>query len=323
MATTHQRAVKALSPLSRIVEAGEKGYAVAAANVNHRALKVLFKSYAQQRAKFKSEILAEIKRLGGEFKPRSSIRGIIHRGRIAIVAALTIGAEERENGVLKEVVLGEKVALRTYETTLEKELPNETREIVERQFEDVRRVSERVNLMRGQDGKRLVVRLLDTEKDAETAVRALENVGFPQEMIEQSFLNEATELYQGKGTTVLETVVSGAFGGSLWGSIFGAVAGIAVGQTPGIEPIGTTTIQGTWALIALFGIVIGAFIGAALGFFIGVGISEEDTFLYGQSIKHGQIIVSAVVDEKRASEAGKIMAHVNIESRSQARGVTA
>lgn len=323
MATTHQRAVKALSPLYRIVEAGEKGYAVAAANVNHRALKVLFKSYAQQRAKFKSEILAEIKRLGGEFEPRSSIRGIIHRGRIAIVAALTIGAEERENGVLKEVVLGEKVALRTYETTLEKELPNETREIVERQFEDVRRVSERVNLMRGQDGKRLVVRLLDTEKDAETAVRALENVGFPQEMIEKSFLNEATELYQGKGTTVLETVVSGAFGGSLWGSIFGAVAGIAVGQTPGIEPIGTTTIQGTWALIALFGIVIGAFIGAALGFFIGVGISEEDTFLYGQSIKHGQIIVSAVVDEKRASEAGKIMAHVNIESRSQARGVTA
>jgi hypothetical protein len=165
---------------------------------------------------------------------------------MAIVAALTIGAEERENGVLKEVVLGEKVALRTYETTLEKELPNETREIVERQFEDVRRVSERVNLMRGQDGKRLVVRLLDTEKDAETAVRALENVGFPQEMIEQSFLNEATELYQGKGTTVLETVVSGAFGGSLWGSIFGAVAGIAVGQTPGIEPIGTTTIRAFW-----------------------------------------------------------------------------
>lgn len=323
MATTQQRAVKALSPLYRIIEAGEKGYAVAGANVSNRGLKVLFKSYAQQRANFKSEILAEIKRLGGDFEPRSSIRGIIHRGRIAIVAALTIGAESRENGVLKEVLLGEKAALRTYAATLKKGLPDETRAIVERQFEAVRQASERVNLMLGQEGKRLVVRLLDTEKDAETAVQALEDAGFSRDRIEKISLSDAAELYRGKGTTVLETIVSGAFGGSLWGSIFGAVAGIGVVQTPGIEPVGDTTILGTWAVIALSGILIGAFIGAALGFFIGVGVSEEDSFVYDQSIQHGQIILRAVVDEKRALEAGRIMARVNIESRSQARGAMA
>ncbi len=50
MERSNRRASKALDYLYRIVEAGEKGYAVAAANVDNRGLKLLFKSYAQQRA---------------------------------------------------------------------------------------------------------------------------------------------------------------------------------------------------------------------------------------------------------------------------------
>lgn len=317
MVMTNRQVVDTLGRLLRIVEAGEKGFAVAAANVSNRGLKVVFKTCAQERAEFKSEILGEIRRLGDGFKPRTSIRGLIHRGRISIVAALNIGAENRENGVLKEVVLGERAAVRTYEKTLEKELPPETREIVERQFERVRQVNEQVNLLRGKDGMRLVVRLLDTEKDADTAIQALSEAGFPQERIERTTLSEATELYQGQGTTVLETVVSGAFGGALWGSLFGAVAGIGVAQTPGIDPIPATSIPGTWALIALSGLLIGAFIGAALGLFIGVGVSEEDTLLYDQSLEHGQIILKILVNEARASEARQIMSRVNLEAKAQ------
>jgi len=40
---------KALVYLYKIVEAGEKGYAVVASNVKNRALKILFQSYSQQR----------------------------------------------------------------------------------------------------------------------------------------------------------------------------------------------------------------------------------------------------------------------------------
>ncbi|HLF88225.1 MAG TPA: PA2169 family four-helix-bundle protein [Anaerolineales bacterium] len=311
--------VKILSNLYRIVEAGEKGFAVAAANVSNRGLKAHFKSYAQQRAQFKSEILAEIRRHGGDFKPRASIRGIIHRGRIDIVATLTIGAESKEKVVLNEAVLGERVAMRTYEKTLESELPSETQAIVAQQIEKVREVSERVNLLRGKEGKRLVVRLLDSEKDADRAVQALKNAGFLEEVIERITLSEAIELYEGKGITVLETVISGAFGGSLWGSLIGALAGISVAQVPGLEPFGATTIQGAWAFVALSGILLGGFFGAVLGLFIGAGVSEEDIYLYDQSIKDGQIVVRAVVDEGRAKEAGQIMAQINLESRAQAR----
>jgi len=122
----------ALVNLYKTVEDGEKGYAVVASNVKNRALKILFQSYSQQRRQFKEEIFNEIQRLGGEARPKDSILGMIHRGRIDIFATLTIGDENVEKVLLKEVRLGERVALRTYERTLKQELPPETRALVEK-----------------------------------------------------------------------------------------------------------------------------------------------------------------------------------------------
>ena len=53
-------------------------------------------------------------------------------------------------------------------------------------------------------------------------------------------------LYQGKGATQLETILSGAFGGALWGGLTGIPAGIGVIQTT--NPIGTWNAVGIWLL---------------------------------------------------------------------------
>ena len=150
----NQRVVKELDHLYRIVEAGERGYAVAASNVGNRALKILFQTFAQQRANFKEQLSGEIQRLGGHVLVSSSFLGMVHRGRIDIFAALTIGAENVEKLILKEVMIGERVALGTYENTLDRDLPPDTREIVARQFEEVRRVVHQVRLMRGRNGNK-------------------------------------------------------------------------------------------------------------------------------------------------------------------------
>lgn len=310
---TRQQTVKVLSYLYRIVEASEKGYAAAAANVNHRGVKYLFKSYAQQRAKFKSEVLAAIQNLGSHIKPRPSIRGVIHRGRINILAAMTIGDENVEKAVLGEVVLGEKAAAKAYKKTLEKDLPPETREMIARQFEAVRRVIDEVNLMRGKESRRLVVQLFDSIKDAEKAGQALKEAGLVPEGIEKIPLDKAVELYKGRGATVLETFVSGAVGGALWGTPIGALAGLGVVQTPDLNPTGAMTLQGIWALVALAGMLGGAFVGAVIGLFIGMGIMEEDAYTYEQSIKHGQVLFKMVVDQGRASEARRIISQVNLD----------
>jgi len=303
----NKQVLSALSRLFRIVEAGERGYATAATNANKGAVKLLFKSNAQQRAKFKVEILEEIRRLGGDIAQRQSILGIIHRGRVAIFAAMTIEDDRRERVILKEAALGERFAVQTYQKTLSIDLPPETRQMVERQFEEIQKVVEQIHLLLGKGGKTLVVSHFQTEQEANLAARALEQAGFPPEGIEMVNIDTAIDLYRGKGTTVLETIISGSFGGVVWGSLIGVLAGIGAVQTSIPQMIGTTSFLGTLVLVAFVTIVLAALVGGMIGLVIGAGISEADTYEYNQSVEPGRSLVKAVVDTARANEANRIL----------------
>ena len=321
-----QQTLKALSALYKMVEAGERGYAVAAANVDNRGLKLLFKSYAQQRANFKTEIFEQMRLVGGNAHPPiTSILAMIHRGRIDIFAALTIGAENVEKVVLKEVTLGEGVALRTYENTLKKDLPPEIREVIARQSEEVRRVVDKVRLMQGIEGKRLLVRLYDTEKDANRAMESLREAGLTQESIEKVPVDKTAALYTGRGTTVLETILSGAVGGGFWGAVIGVLAVLSVLQMPNWNPSAQALIdQRLWAFIALLLCIAGGtFVGTIIGTFIGWGIQSSDAYLYDHGLERGHFLIKSLVDEARASKAWRTLAQVNIESRARTKEILA
>jgi len=314
-----QRVVKALGHLYRIVEAGERGYAVAASNISNRALKILFQTFAQQRAHFKDELMAEIQQLGGHAHVSSSFLGMVHRGRIDIFAALTIGAENVEKVVLKEVMIGERVALGAYEKTLKKDLPSEPREIVMRQFEEVRRVVDQVRLLRGRNGKQMVVRLYDSKADAEKALQSLKEAGIPENEIEMENLNaeKPMELYSGRGSTILETIVSGAVGGAIWGTVAGILAAIGIFQMAsfGLGNVAPTSLQFTAAISVLGLIVGGSFVGGMIGLFIGWGIASEDRYVNDYRLKNGQVFMRAIVNESTASTAWRVMNQIAMESR--------
>ena len=323
---SNRRVLRALSSLYRIVEASERGYAVAAANVDNRGLKLLFKSFAQQRANFKTEVFKELQRLDEHVQPlRGSVLAIIHRGRIDIFAALTIGDENVEKVVLKEVVFGEGVALRAYKSTLKKDLPPEVREMVAHQFEEVRRVVEQVNLMRGRDRKRLLVRLYDTEVDARRAVEMLGEARFAQESIEMAPVDKTTVLYQGRGTTILETILSGAVGGAFWGAVIGVLAAFGILQMPGLPSNAEMLVdQRLWAFIGLvLCIAGGAFVGTMIGTFIGWGIASGDAYLYDHGLDRGRILIKLLANESRASKAWRMLAQVNVESRARVKEIPA
>jgi len=316
METKQIDAVRALSRLYKIVEAGEKGYAVAAASVRNRGLKMLFKSYAQKRFQYKQEILAELERLGRNTKPGGSILGAIHRGRITIFAAMTIGEENIERVVLKEVVLGERVARRTYERTLEGNLPDETRTLIKRQYEEVRQVVETVQRMRGQHGKQLIVRLYDTDRDADKAIRQLKESGYSSESIEKLALTPI-EIYRERGTNLFETILSGATGGAIWGGVAGILAAVGILQAArsGVGVMDVLTLPQVLAASVLGLIAAGIFIGGNIGFFLGLGIRDQDDYLYNESLQHGLVLVQVLTDASRASRAWHLLAQVNIESR--------
>jgi uncharacterized protein (TIGR02284 family) len=314
------QARNALIYLYRIVEAGEKGYAVVASNVSNHALKILYKSYAQQRVQFKEEIFAEIQRLGGHARPRDNFLGLVHRGRIDIFAALTIGAENVEKMILQEVLLGENVAVKAYEKTLKKDLSPETREMLERQFGEVRNVVEQVRLLKGQNGKRLVLRLYDSKSDAEESLQSLKRDGFSEEAIAMESWNHGihSELYKGRGTTFLETMISGAVGGVIWGIVAGGLAAIGILQ---IAAINSEKAAPVILLLAILGLITaGAFIGGMMGLFIGWSIASEDSYVYDNSIKHGEILMRTIVEAPRAARARHIMEQVTMETRARQAG---
>lgn len=311
----NQAAIKALRYLCRIIEAGEKGYAVSAANVNNQGLKILLKSHAQQRSRFKSEILAELRRLGDDgLKLGNSVRGILHRGRINIFSALSTGNEERANIILKEIMVGEKVALKTYESTLKKELSVNTRELISRQYAEVKKVVEQINLIKGRDGLRLIVQLFNSEKQAKIAIQILGNAGFQLESVQQISIHDSIEFYTARNATVFETSISGAVGGALWGGLIGAMAGISANE---IAALNTPAISGVGILIAICGILAGALVGLGLGFAIGTGVSGEDVYIYDKSSRQGEILLLLQVKVLQVFQVGQIMESANLVSKAE------
>jgi len=306
---------KALISLYKIVEAGENGYAVVASNVKNRALKILFQSYSQQRRQFKDEIFEEIKRLGGETRPKSSILGMIHRGRIDIFATLTIGDEKVEKVLLKEVRLGERVALNTYERTLKQDLPPVTHALVEQQFQEVRKVVDQIRLLRGQDGKRLVLRLYDSRKDAEQALQSLKKAGISEQTIKiEDFNPPVFEPSKGRGTTILETILSGGVGGGIWGIVAGILAVISIVQIAALNERAASPIVVVMTLLGL--IAAGVFIGSMIGLFIGWGVTSQDDYI-SETVKDGEVLMQTLIDESLASKAWRIMNQVAIAARAR------
>jgi uncharacterized protein (TIGR02284 family) len=296
---------QALIYLYKYVEAGEKGYAVVASNVRNRALKILYRACAQQRLKFKEEIFDEIQRLGGHTRPRSNILGILHRGRIDIFTAMTIGDESVENMLLKEILVGESAALRAYQKTLRADLPSETRRMVERQLNEVRNIVEQTELMKGKDGRRLLIRMYDSRQAAEHARKTLKDAGVAEEAVELRTWDHGMDLYQGRGTTVRETVMAGAVGMGSLGFLAGILAALGIAQ---ISRGGGEEATPVIMVLAVLGLVAaGIFIGGMAGLFIGMGIRSTDRYLYQDSLEHGDVIVRAITDSSRASKAWQIM----------------
>lgn len=111
---SNKETIRTLKKLHKICKAGERGFNVVANSVSNRGLKVMLKTYAQQRRQMADELKVMVESLGGKVSTRRSLPGMIHRGRIVIVSTLAIGPTDTESVALKEAEVGEKTAVRTY-----------------------------------------------------------------------------------------------------------------------------------------------------------------------------------------------------------------
>lgn len=273
---TKRMTVQTLKGLYQIAEAGEKGFATAAANMPSPALKVLFKIYAQRWLSFKNEIMDELRRLGINTRPWMSLPGAVHRGRVGVYAGMSDSVSQ-ERIILNEIVKGEKVAMRTYQKALALDLEAQPHKIVERQYAEINKAFEQILCLRDDPAYRAALQLAASEQEVPKVVQTLVHSGFAPNEVETVDLTTHV-LYQGSGATRAETMLAGITGGALWGGVMGFLAGFGVLQTTSLA--GTEAAILTWLLTTIAFMLMGVLISSMLAFFISISILGGDRDQY-------------------------------------------
>lgn len=138
--------ISILNQLIETLKDGQYGFHVAAHDVKTPELKSLFEKFSLQRSQFVGELQQEAVRLGEkEPEETSSAAGVLHRGWINLKSALAGGDE---HAILSECERGEDSAVSTFQEALENDLPENIRDIVDRQYQAVKAVHDQVRDLR-------------------------------------------------------------------------------------------------------------------------------------------------------------------------------
>jgi uncharacterized protein (TIGR02284 family) len=138
--------IKTLNDLVEILKDGQHGFTTSAEDVKAPELARIFGRYAKQRAEFAAELQARVVALGADVEKHGSVTGSVHRGWINVKAALSTN---EPHSVLEEAERGEDAAVAAYRKALEgTHLDHPTRDIVSRQFVEVKAAHDNVKQLR-------------------------------------------------------------------------------------------------------------------------------------------------------------------------------
>lgn len=130
MTDSNKSAISTLNDLIETCKDGANGFRAAAESVTHPDAKALFTSRVPIIERSAAELQAEVRRLGGDAEQSGTVAAAVHRGWIGLKSAVT-GKDEA--AIITECERGEQLAVTNYEDALKKDLPAETRAIVEAQ----------------------------------------------------------------------------------------------------------------------------------------------------------------------------------------------
>ena len=119
---------------------GARGFRLAAELVKDPALKALFTEMAAQRATFAEQLLPHAQRLGGDPPAEQSRLASLHRGWMAMEAAIL----HDDHVITSEVEQGNRATVDLYGEAVRGMLPPETRPLVEQQFRELEATHARI-----------------------------------------------------------------------------------------------------------------------------------------------------------------------------------
>ncbi|HKG21217.1 MAG TPA: PA2169 family four-helix-bundle protein [Blastocatellia bacterium] len=139
---------KVISVQNNLIETcrdGQNGFKEAAENVKDSRLKEFFYEVSQERARFVGELQQLVRDLGGDPENTGSTAAALHRAWIDIKGKLT-GMDDQ--AILNECERGEDSAVGAYRDALKDDLPANMRSVIERQYQSVLEVHDRIKALR-------------------------------------------------------------------------------------------------------------------------------------------------------------------------------
>ena len=141
--------ISTLNNLIETCEDGEQGFRTCSEDEGNQSRKILFMDRALQCAASAHELQGLVRNLGGHPKTSGTVKGAMHRRWIDVKAAIHGKDDE---GILDECERGEAGALHNYRDALNKDLPIQIRDVVERQYQGALRNHEMVKHLRDRTG---------------------------------------------------------------------------------------------------------------------------------------------------------------------------
>lgn len=124
---------------------GQVGYKHAADDIEDQDLKSLFREYSVQRDTMITELQNELHKMGKTDDESSSIEGKVHRTWMDLSSAI-LNKDRKQ--VLNECERGEDYALSAYDKALKADLPGNLKNIVEKQYHQVKEAHDRIRDLR-------------------------------------------------------------------------------------------------------------------------------------------------------------------------------
>jgi hypothetical protein len=165
-------------------------------------------------------------------------------------------------------------------------------------------------------GRAVVAAAFEDRADAERAITALRDAGFPGERIgvalrDRTAQGELVEDTGATGTKAAEGAATGALGGGLLGGLVGFLVGLGALALPGIGPVvaggALASAFGMAGGTAVAGAGIGAAAGGIVGALVGMGIPEEEAKHFEAGFRAGRTLVTVEAGPARAGEAADLL----------------
>jgi uncharacterized protein (TIGR02284 family) len=310
MADLDYRVVDTLTTLIQALKASERRLYSAAEHIRNRGLKLVLKSYVQQRVRAAHD-LWQMTPTADALTEERVAANLFSRGWTDVKATMTVKRQGRQALVLQEVAQEEADLLNHYSEALKQLLPDGLQELIRRQYQELRLIHRRLMQLAADADQRVLVRLFNNGARAEAVLQHLQQAGFAADDLYTTTVDDLAvyaDNAKAKRRSLRDTVLTVLMLGALLGAGLGLLLGVGHRlYFPEVPGVFSTTPAGVMMELIVGGALIGALFGTIFGFLMGRDAVEDDAYLYTESLQDGDTLVAVFTDRAKAAEAERLI----------------